>query len=116
MAVSGDKTFWGFIFYVKNNPFKSIAAMNEDDFDAMVKAYAAVNTGQVTMTVATAKDYPDYYGYGAVDVSTDLHFPAKGTSGARWAADNAGVDTSTTYALNIAAVKTASYPEEHLGE
>lgn len=120
MTITADKVFWGFIFYVKNNPFKSIDNMTENDFDAMVKQFAAVNVTNGPITAAKAPDLADYYGYGTVDISgagaAALHFPKKGDAGVRWALDNAGVDVSTTYALNMVALKSASYPEEHLGE
>ena len=115
MASTADKVFWGFIFYVKNNPFKSIDNMTENDFDAMVKQFAAVNVTGGPITAATAPDYPDHYGYGTVDISTDLYFPKKGST-TRWAADAGGVATSTTFALNMVALKSASYPEEHDGD
>lgn len=110
MATSIDKVFWGFIFYVKNNPFKSIDNMTENDFDEMVRQYAAVNES-APITAATAPDYPDHYGYGTVDIAGDLYFPKKGTT-TRWAADTAGVATAATHALNMAALKSASYPED----
>ena len=114
MAASADQVFWGFVMYVKNNPHKSMDNMTEDDFDAMVKQFAAVNVTAATgsLTVATAEDLTDYYGYGAVDFGT-LDFPKLTTDG--WAADGAGVACSTTYALNMVAVKQAGYPEDHLG-
>ncbi len=115
MASTASKAFWGFIFYVKHNPFKSIDNMTENDFDEMVRQYAAVNVTGGPITAATAKDLPDFYGYGDVDISTDLYFPKKGST-TRWATDGNGVATSTTFKLNITAVEQASYPEEHVGE
>ena len=112
MAATADKIFWSFIFYVKHNPHKSIDNMTENDFDAMVKQFAAVNVTSGTLNEATAKDEPNYYGYGAVSY-VDADFPSKTSTG--WAADGAGIACSTTYALNLAAVKQASYPEDHVG-
>ncbi len=111
MAATADKIFWSFIMYVKNNPHKSIDNMNENDFDAMVKEFAAVNVTSGTLTVATAPDLADFYGYGAVSY-VDADFPKKTSSG--WAADGTGIACSTTYALNIVAVKQAGYPEDHV--
>lgn len=119
MASTPSKAFWGFIFYVKNNPFKSIDNMTENDFDEMVRQFAAVNETTGAITPATAPDAAGHYGYGDVNIAGDLHFPKKGSTGAtptRWAATDTGVDCSTTYALNMAALKEASYPEEHIGE
>jgi hypothetical protein len=110
MAATADQTFWGFVMYVTNNPYKSMDDMTLDDFWEMVKQFAAVNVTASTITVATARDLADYYGYGAVDFGT-LDFPKQGTT-SRWATDGNGVACSTTYALNMAAVKQASYPEE----
>lgn len=116
MAITADKVFWAFIFYVKHNPFKSIDNMTENDFDAMVKQFAAVNKTQGPITEATAQDLADYYGYGAVDISGNLHFPKRNGTTGRWAGDDAGVDCSTTYLLNKVAVKQASYPEEQANQ
>ena len=113
MAATADQTLWAFIMYVKNNPFKSMDAMTENDFDAMVKQFVAVNKTQATgnLTEATALDWPNHYGYGAVSYG-DLDFPKRDGTTARWAADGTGIACSTTYALNMTAVKQASYPEE----
>lgn len=119
MAASADEVLWGLVFYLKNNPHKSMDAMTEDDFDEMVRQFVAVNVTAGTLTVATAKDFPNYYGYGTVNLiaggAVTLDFPAKGTT-THWAADTAGIACSTTYLLNIAAVKQAQYPEDHRGE
>lgn len=115
MAATADQTLWGFIMYVKNNPYKSIDNMTENDFDAMVKQFVAVNVTAGTLSVATDKQLADYYGYGAVDFGT-LDFPKNNGTTARWATDGTGIACSTTYALNIAAVKQASYPEEQAGQ
>lgn len=115
MAATADQTFWGFVMYVTNNPFKSIDNMTEDDFWAMVEQFAAVNVTASTITVATDRALADYYGYGAVDFGT-LDFPKKNGTTSRWATDGAGVACSTTYALNMTAVKQASYPEEQAGQ
>jgi hypothetical protein len=114
MASSTTKAFWAFIFYVKNNPFKSIDNMTENDFDEMVRQFAAVNETD-GITVATAPDLPDFYGYGTVNIGTEINFPKKGTT-TRWADDAGGIPGSTTYLLNLVQLKSASYPEEHLGE
>lgn len=118
MAATADGILWALVFYLKNNPHKSIEAMNEDDFDEMVKQFVAVNVTSGTLTVATKKDTANYYGYGRVDLTvgggTTLDFPAKGTS-TRWATDTNGIAVSTTHALNMIAVKQAHYPEDHRG-
>jgi len=119
MAATATETLWGLVMYLKNNPHKSIDAMTEDDFDEMVRQFVAVNVTAATLTVATAKDWPNHYGYGTVNLiaggGVTLDFPAKGTT-TQWAADTAGIACSTTYLLNMAAVKQAQYPEDHRGE
>ena len=117
MAATADEAFWAFVMYVKNNLHKSIDNMTENDFDAMVSAFAAVNV-TTGITAATAPDLANYYGYGEINFinsgGNTLDFPAKGTT-LVWAADGLGITCSTTYALNMVAVKQAAYPEDHRG-
>lgn len=112
---AADQVFWGFIFYVKNNPHKSMDNMTEDDFDEMVRQYAFVNQ-TAGITAATAPDFPSHYGYGVVDLTaggvTLITFPAAATA-TKWAADGAGIVVAATYLLNMVAVKQAQYPEDH---
>ena len=113
MATStSDETFWGFIFYVKHNPLKSIDNMTENDFDEMVKQFALVNAS-ATITAATAPDYPAYYGYGIVDYG-DIDYPKRGST-TRYATDGSGVASGASYAANVLACEQAMYPETHLG-
>lgn len=114
MVASADEAYWAFIMYVTNNPHKSIDNMTEDDFWAMVKEFAAVNV-TAGITAATARDLADYYGYGIVDFGSELDFPASNGTTSRWATDGNGIAVSTTYALNMAQVKQASYPEDAAG-
>jgi len=48
MTATADQTFWAFIMYVTNNPYKSMDNMTEDDFWAMVKqaSYPEEQAGQ----------------------------------------------------------------------
>lgn len=119
MAATATETLWALVMYLKNNPHKSINAMTEDDFDEMVKQFVAVNVTAGTLTVATAKDFANHYGYGDVNFiaggGNTLDFPAKGTT-THWAADGLGITCSTTYLLNMAAVRQAQYPEDLRGE
>lgn len=50
MAATTNQTFWGFIFWIKNNRHKSVEAMTEDDLDAYVLAFATVNETVSTLT------------------------------------------------------------------
>ena len=100
MASTANQTIWGFRFYLLHNPYKSIEAMNADDFDNMFQAFMAVNVTDInTGTVA------DPLEYGTIE------FP-KYAAATRWAADNAGVATGATEAANLTAVKQALYPEQ----
>ena len=101
MAATADETLWGFRVYLKNNPLKSIEAMNEDDFDAMFDAFVAVNVTASTLNTSDPHDY------GTLD------FPAYAVA-TRWAADGTGIDTGATEAENVTAVKQAMYPETHI--
>ncbi len=100
MATTTREAFWAFIFYIKHNPHKTIDAMNEDDLDAMIEQFAAVNASETSIST-------DPLDYG------DADFPANGSS-VRWATDGAGIDTGTTLATNLAAAEQAQYPETHL--
>lgn len=49
MATNTDAVFWAFVYYVKNNRFKTVDAMSEDDFDAMALGYARENSDEITV-------------------------------------------------------------------
>ena len=101
MATSTSQAFWAFIFYIKHNPHVSIEAMTEQDLDAMIVQFAAVNATETSIST-------DPLDYG------DADYPAKGTAPARWATDGAGIASGTTVATNEAACEQALYPEGHL--
>lgn len=48
MAATTVNTFWAFVHYVKNNRFKSVESMTEDDFDAMAEGFARENAIEIT--------------------------------------------------------------------
>lgn len=54
MAASVTVTFWAFVHYVKNNRFKTVESMNEDDFDAMAEGFVRENAAE--FPAATGKD------------------------------------------------------------
>lgn len=61
MAANADKTFWAFVWYVKNNRFKTVESMTEADFDAMAAGYALENSDEITTPDAgtyTEIEYP----------------------------------------------------------
>jgi hypothetical protein len=113
MAMSSNKTIWGFLFWVKNNPYKSVKDMDWPDLYEMAKQFIAVNVTTQTLTVAPGIDAANE-GFGIVDFSTDIDFPKQGTT-TRYATDGNGVAASTTLALNKAACEQSLYPDESLG-
>ncbi len=92
MAASTDQTFWGFLWWLKHNPLKSIEAMNEDDLNAMVLAFVTVNETVCTFSLAD----PGAYG--------TLQYPKKGGL-----SDAAGVTAAQTQAV----IDQSHYPEQH---
>jgi len=47
MAASLRVTFWSFVHYVKNNRFKTVESMTEEDFDNMVEGFARENSTEL---------------------------------------------------------------------
>lgn len=113
MAMSSDKTLWGFLFWLKQNPYQSIESMTWPDLFECAKQFAAVNATAQTLTAGgTLTDANE--GFGIVDFSTDIDFPAKGTS-TRWATDGNGIAPTTTLAGNKAKCLLSQYPKQHHG-
>ena len=57
-AATGNQTLYGFIYWLKGNPFKSIeAGMTHADLDAMVLEYVTVNETDGTLTAADPASY-----------------------------------------------------------
>ncbi len=46
-AVTND-IFWSFVHYVKNNRFKTVDSMSEDDFDRIAEGFARENSTEIT--------------------------------------------------------------------
>jgi len=100
-AATADQTLYGFIYYLKRNPFKSIeAGMTHADLDAMLAAYIKVNATDATLSSS------DPLSYGATQ-----DFPLRDTQGAG-RADGAGVSATTPTSL---ITDQAYYPEQHYG-
>lgn len=94
MAATTDQTFWGFLWWLRNNPHKSVEAMTEDDLDAMVLAFVTVNETLCTFSLT------DPAAYGT------LEYPQKdGLS------DGAGVTAAKTQAI----INQSHYPDTHYG-
>ncbi len=115
MAMSSDKTLWGFLFYVRHNPYNSVEAMTWDDLWELARQFAAVNVTAQTITPVTTQRPHDGStdGFPIVDFSTDIDFPAYAAA-TRWAADGAGTAPTTTYAGNKLLCANAMYPEKSI--
>jgi len=109
MAMSSNKTFWGFLMYVKQNPYGDI---NWERLHAMACAFAKENATAQTITAGTALTHANE-GLGVVDFSTDITFPAY-ASATRVSADGAGTAASTTLAANKLILANAMYPEKSI--
>lgn len=101
MATTKSEIFWGFLFWIRHNPYKSFESMTEDELLEHAKQYAAVNATEASLST-------DPLNYG------DAEFPKRGTT-TRYATDTNGIETGTDLATNIAAAEQSLYPEEHLG-
>ena len=110
MAMSSNKTLWGFLFWLKNNPYRTVETMTWQDLYEHAAQFIAVNVTAQTLTVAPGLDAANE-GFGIVDFSTDIDFPKQGTT-SRYAADGEGVAASTTLALNKAACAQSLYPDQ----
>ncbi len=74
MAASTVNTFWAFVHYVKNNRFKTVESMTEDDFDAMVEGFARENSTEITSAadpIALDAAYPSIEWPGAITAYRD---------------------------------------------
>ena len=61
MAATADVVFWGFIWYVRNNPYKSVESMNDDDFINMATGFALENSTELSAAdpgTYTSLEYP----------------------------------------------------------
>ena len=70
-AATADQTLYGFIYWLKRNPFKSVeAGFTHDDLDAMVKAYVTVNASDASLSSSDPLSYgatQDYPKAGGLD-------------------------------------------------
>jgi len=100
-AATADQTLYGFIYWLKHNPVKSVeAGFTHDDLDAMVKAYVTMNATDATLSAADPLSYGD-----AQDI------PGKSNDGSQLA-DGAGILFETpTQAL----CDQSKYPDTHFG-
>ena len=97
-ASTADQTLYGFIYWLKHNPVKSVeAGFTHDDLDAMVLAYVTTNATDATLSAA------DPASYGATQ-----DYP---TSGATGKGDGTGVSATTPTTLII---DQSRYPDQHI--
>ena len=95
MAATTTVTFYAFLHYLKNNPFKSAGGMNNGDIDAMAKLFSDANSTEITATADTT----------AVDGTyTDIEWP-----------DASGGASSITAKRDTPTINQAHYPEKHFG-
>lgn len=74
MAASVTVTLWSFVHYVKNNRFKTVESMTEDDFDAMVEGFVRENAAEFPEatgkdTIALNADYTDIAWPGGIQAA-----------------------------------------------
>lgn len=92
MAATTDQTFWGFLWWLRHNPFRSIESMTEKDLDAMVLAFVTVNETLCTFSTTD----PGAYG--------TLEYPQKDGL-----TDGDGVTAAQTVAVTL----QSHYPQQH---
>lgn len=95
MAATTNQTLWGFLWWMRNNPYKSIESMTEDDLDNLVLAFTTVNESVSSLTLTDpgsygTLEYPQTGGLsdgnGVTAAQTQLvidqsHYPDQGYSG-----------------------------------
>lgn len=89
-ATDANKGFWAFVFYLKNNPFKSAGGMTNDDIDNMAETFAAANSTEITDATQQLGTFTNY----------------------EWP-DASGGASSLTAIGTTASINAAHYPEEH---
>lgn len=100
-AMSSIETLYGFIYWLKRNPHKSIeAGMTHADLDAMVDAFCTVNTTTGTLSTTDPLSYGD-----------DCDVPGKKNDGSQ-KLDTAGISFTTP---SQAICDQSAYPDTHYG-
>ena len=110
MAVDADECFWGFLFYISHNPYKSVEDMTWPDLHEMAKLWAVDNATAFGLTAATELTEANE-GFGVVDFSNDsVTFPAY-VAATRSSTDGGGTTGGSTLAANKLICDNAMYPE-----
>lgn len=95
-AATADQTLYGFIYWLKRNPFKSVeAGFTHADLDNMVKYYVTVNASDASLSAA------DPLSYGATQDFPDSDL-----------GDGTGVSCTTP---SQAICDQSFYPDQHRG-
>lgn len=99
-AATADQTLYGFIYWLKRNPFKSVeAGFTHADLDNMVKWYVTTNATDASLSAA------DPLSYGATQ-----DYPTTGSTGR---GDGTGVSATTP---TQAICDQSMYPDQSHGE
>ena len=65
-----NATLWGFLAYVKRNPYKSVGGMTFTDLQNMADLYIAQNTDLSSTATYTDSDFPTFDGTGTQAADT----------------------------------------------
>jgi len=113
MAASTDVTFWAFVWYIMNNPYKK--KLTRQDIHEMAEMFAAAN-----QTELSTSDPGGTYGAGAA--ATNIEWPDKnGGASTITAIGNSSTDRTGNVAWDIvdqasqATLDQAYYPRRHKG-
>jgi len=110
MAVDADECFWGFLCYVKENPYKDV---DWESLHAMATLWAVDNETAFGLTAATALTHANE-GLGVVDFSNDsVTFPVYAAA-TRVSGNAGGTTGGSTLAANKLICAGAMYPEKHI--
>jgi hypothetical protein len=108
MAASTSVTFWAFVWYVSNNPYKT--NMTRQDIQAAARLFAAANSTEITDATDPGGTY------------TDIEWPdASGGASSITAIGNSSTDKSGNVRFDLidqaskATLDQAQFPEKHRG-
>ncbi len=78
MAMNANSTHWAFLWYVKNNPFKALGGMTNDDLDNMSALFIDANAELSTTATYTDAEFPGGITAAATQAAIDqANFPEK---------------------------------------
>ncbi|MDD5062206.1 MAG: hypothetical protein PHN44_08015 [Candidatus Marinimicrobia bacterium] len=107
-APNANKTFWGFVFYLTRNPFKS-SGMTRDDILNMAEKYAVANSDAIT----------DYEASGVFRIADAAFMADSGAfTDVEWPDKDGGAGTTAAVGilatgLDSPSIDSAWYPEQH---